>query len=163
MMIHNNNVENSDNEEIHEDNEELQVASFVNDQVDDSSEDDGSVNSIESILSVDADEPTNDVNDEELGKDLTTIDDFKKRLSHCFVNADLSHSQANRVLTCLRTMPNLCTLPKDAWTILQTPRTPCQLQLLGIGAKYLYLGFEAAVLDILRQTPVDLIPNRLKI
>ncbi|KAK0071120.1 hypothetical protein PV326_001649, partial [Microctonus aethiopoides] len=134
-------------------NEELQVAPLVNDQVDDSSEDDGSDNSIESISSVDADEPTNDVNDEELDDDLPTIDDFKKRLGHCFVNADLSHSQANRVLTCLRAVPNLCTLPKDVRTILQTPRTPCQLQLLGNGAKYLHLGFEAAVLDILRQTP----------
>ncbi|KAK0156987.1 hypothetical protein PV327_011475, partial [Microctonus hyperodae] len=163
MLAQNNDIEHSDNSEMHEDDEEMQVTSLVNEQMDTLSEDNEFVHSIESISSIDADEPTNNVNNEDIEDDMTTMDDFKERLGCCFVNADLSHSQANRILTCLRTVPNLCALPEDVRTILQTPRTPCQLQSFGNGAKYLHSGFEAAVLDILRQTPLNLVPNQLLI
>lgn len=50
--------------------------------------------------------------------------------------------------------------PKDARTILQTPREPGNIYPLS-GGEYVHFGLETAIVDILEETPQCSIPNQL--
>ncbi|KAF7993638.1 hypothetical protein HCN44_010233 [Aphidius gifuensis] len=54
------------------------------------------------------------------------IPDFLTRLVGDFLRTNMNHVQINAVLETLRTHPCHSTLPKDARTVLRTPRTPWQ-------------------------------------
>ncbi|KAK0072291.1 hypothetical protein PV325_011588, partial [Microctonus aethiopoides] len=92
-LIHEDVIQNNDSPPVHEDDEDMQVESLPNEQVDDVSDDDTSVDSIQSITSADTDEGIIDGSNDELEEDVTTMENFKKELGHCFLNTNLSHSQ----------------------------------------------------------------------
>ncbi|KAK0167769.1 hypothetical protein PV327_001633 [Microctonus hyperodae] len=89
------------NPRVYEEDERMQILQSASVHVDDVSDDEPSVDSIESVTSVDTEKESTDGNDKDLEEDGTTMEHFKKQLGHCFLNTNLSHSQANKVLTCL--------------------------------------------------------------
>lgn len=75
------------------------------------------------------------------------------------VDAYLNHNQINIFLNIFRQHRCFSHWPKDARTILKTPREPGNICPLS-GGKYVHFGLETAIVDILKETPTDLIPNQ---
>ncbi|XP_076298858.1 uncharacterized protein LOC143217965 [Lasioglossum baleicum] len=88
---------------------------------------------------------------------------FRERLATCFVDSNLTHAQVNNVLDVMRTHPSFSDFPKDARTMLRTPRTPVPTFVVEPG-KYVHFGVETTIVDYLSSLEsLETIPERLQL
>lgn len=69
---------------------------------------------------------------------------FQERLASCFIKNNLNHVQCNSILSLLRTHPCFENLPKDARTLLNTPRDKIAIFKVEPG-EYVHFGIETRI------------------
>jgi len=116
-------------------------------------------------------EDNNEVNLSTVDNDCSTIDDvsmnnidqvFQKSLASAFIKCNLTHTQGNVILNTLRSHKCHSFLPKDTRSLLNTPRVSIPVRKMYPG-EYLYIGFEVAINNILKETLPNQIPSVLEI
>lgn len=76
------------------------------------------------------------------------VNNFVSKLCDWSSSSNISHLAINSLLNILKEVPDLKDLPKDARTLLKTPRTS-NMEILGSGT-YSYLGIKQGILDVLQ-------------
>lgn len=87
-------------------------------------------------------------------------DSFKTNLGKCLVNNNVNHNQCNPLLEVLRTHPKLEFLPKDARSLLHTPRGKIIVKQIPPG-EYIHLGLEFGIQALLQKIQENSIPEVL--
>ncbi|XP_076301885.1 uncharacterized protein LOC143220006 [Lasioglossum baleicum] len=84
---------------------------------------------------------------------------FRDSLATCFVDNNISHTQANNILRVLHKHSCFRKLPIDARTLLSTPRTRVTTSVVEPG-EYVHFGVESKIIEYLCET-LETIPERL--
>lgn len=88
---------------------------------------------------------------------------FQEKLAYCFIKNNLNHVQCNSILSLLRTHPCFENLPKDARTILNTPRSKITIFKIEPG-EYVHFDVESGISQFLSCLPTNIsLPDHLKI
>lgn len=93
-----------------------------------------------------------------LSLDVSNELPFNERLASCFVDNNLTHVQCNSILALLRTHSCLSTLPKDARTLLNTPRNHIEISKVEPG-EYIHFDLESKIVESLSNTSLNIVTD----
>lgn len=93
---------------------------------------------------------------------LSVEETLKSNLSNCIVHNKINQVQANALLNVLRAHPLLKFLPRDARSLLKTPRDKIEIKHIAPG-EYIHLGLEVMLKSILNRVTIESIPSELLI
>lgn len=92
----------------------------------------------------------------------TKENEIRDKLRKCFLLKKIKPSQGTAILKVLKTVPALASLPSDCRALYQTPREKVPFKTVQPGL-YLHIGFKNGLENILKRTPIELIPQVLSI